>query len=117
MPQPALVGSPGAEATRRFAHRAVQFGVSNRRRDSNCHRLRDLVLYRKDAGEIAVIALRQDMLAALGLDHLCADANPVAGFAQAAFEHIAHTEFAPDLFHVDGPAFVGEAGVAGDHEQ
>jgi hypothetical protein len=29
------------------------------------------------------------------------DADPIAGFAQAAFEHIAHAKLAPDLLHVD----------------
>ncbi len=40
-----------------------------------------------------------------------------AGLAHAALEHVAHAELAADLLHVDGPALVGEARVAGDHEQ
>jgi hypothetical protein len=34
-------------------------------------------------------------------DQLRSDAQAVAASAYAAFEHVAHTEFAPDLFHVD----------------
>ena len=41
------------------------------------------------------------MLAGLGLDQLRGDADSVPGFAQAAFEHIAHAELMPDLFHID----------------
>ena len=41
----------------------------------------------------------------------------VAGFADAAFEHIAHAEFAPDLPDVWRLALVGEARIARDHEQ
>jgi hypothetical protein len=37
--------------------------------------------------------------------------------AQAAFEHIAHAELAPDLLHIDVPALVGEAGIASDDKQ
>jgi hypothetical protein len=48
------------------------------------------------------------MLSGLGLGELCRDADPIVGFAQAAFEHIAHAQFTPDLFHIDGAALVGE---------
>jgi hypothetical protein len=41
--------------------------------------------------------------------------NPA--FAHAAFQQVAHAQFAADLADVDGLALVGEAGVAGDHEQ
>jgi len=33
------------------------------------------------------------------------------------FKYIAHAQFAPDLLHVDRLALVGEARIAGDHEQ
>jgi len=39
------------------------------------------------------------------------------GFAHAAFEHVAHAQFARDLLHVHGLALVGEGGVAGDDEE
>ena len=35
----------------------------------------------------------------------------------AALEHVAHAELAPDLLHVHRAPLVGEARVAGDHEQ
>ena len=38
-------------------------------------------------------------------------------FLHAAFQHVAHAEFAPDLPDVDRPALVGERGIARDHEQ
>ena len=57
------------------------------------------------------------MRAGLRLDQLRRDAHPVARFAHAAFEHVAHSQFAGDLPHVDGSAFVGGARVAGDNEQ
>src|SRR5262249_60218514 len=65
----------------------------------------------------AVVALGPNVLAGLCLDQLCGDADAVAGFTQTTFEHISDTELAPDLFHVDSAALVGEAGVARDHKQ
>ena len=52
-----------------------------------------------------------------GLDQLAGDANAIAGLPDAAFQHITHAEFASDLLDIDGFALVGEARIAGDHEQ
>ena len=41
----------------------------------------------------------------------------LAGLADAAFEHEAHAQFAADLLHIDCAALVGEARIAGDHEE
>jgi hypothetical protein len=79
--------------------------------------LRDLVLYGEDVGEIAVVAVGPDMPASLDLDQLRGDADPVAGFAQTAFEHIANAQFAPDFFHIDRATLVDQARTAGDDEQ
>jgi hypothetical protein len=46
----------------------LALGVGNGRGDSNRHRIRDLVLQRKDVGQIAVIAVGPDVRAVLGLD-------------------------------------------------
>ncbi len=54
---------------------------------------------------------------ARGLDQLARDANPVAGLAHAAFEHVAHTQLAADLLHVDRFSLVGEARIARDDKQ
>src|SRR5262249_39768632 len=50
-------------------------------------------------------------------DQLSGDAYTTAGFAHRAFEHIADAQFAADLLHIDGLAFVREARVAGDNEE
>src|SRR5262249_8937279 len=80
-------------------------------------RLGNLVLYRENVSEVAVVALGPDMLDALGLDQLRSNPDAIARLAQTAFEHIAHTQFASDLLHVYGAALVGEAGIASDDEQ
>ena len=57
------------------------------------------------------------MIAGPRLHQLRSDADPIASLAHAAFEHITHAEFAPDLFHIDRTAPVGEGRVPGDDEQ
>src|SRR5437762_12813039 len=51
------------------------------------------------------------------VDQLASDTNPIAALAHRAFEHVAHTKLAPDLLHIDGLPFVGEARIAGDDEE
>ena len=53
----------------------------------------------------------------LGLDQLGGDAQAIASLAHAAFQDIAHAEFASHLPDVDGLALVDEARIAGDDEQ
>ncbi len=57
------------------------------------------------------------MVAGRAIDELRSDANAVAGFADAAFEDVAHAELAGDLLYIDGAALVGEAAVARDDEE
>src|SRR5215469_11892093 len=116
MPETALICGPGVEASRLLPHGALLLGIGDSRSNSNRHRLADFVLHHEDVGEIAVVALSPDMLAGLGLDQLAGDANAIAGFPQAAFEHIAHAQIAANLLHINSAALVGEGGVARDHE-
>ena len=81
------------------------------------HPFRHTVLELEHVRERAVEAVRPEMGAALGIDQLARDADPLAGFADAALEHVAHAQLAPDLPDIDGLVPVGEARVAGDDEQ
>ena len=56
------------------------------------------------------------MRASCGVDQLSGDTDAARGLSDAALEDVAHAEFAADLLHVDRPALVGEARVAGDDE-
>src|SRR5215472_18936050 len=51
------------------------------------------------------------------IDQLAGDAHLRSRLAYRAFEHVADSEFAPYLFHVNGTALVGEGRIAGDHEE
>ena len=76
-----------------------------------------LILELEHIFDRAVEPVGPQMRAGFGLDQLRGDADPAAALAHRAFEHIAHAQFAPDLLHIDGLALVGEARIAGDHEQ
>lgn len=84
----------------------VEFGLD--RRD---HPLGDLVLHCKEVRELAIPALGPDVVATLCLDELGADAHPVAGFAHAAFKHIAYAQFAADLRHIDRAGIMAQVPV------
>ena len=99
-----------------LALRALNFSRHNARRDCPDDAVGDLVLYRENIFERAVVAVCPDMVAGGRVDQLRGNAHAIAGLAHAAFEHVAHAELAADLPHVD-VALVGEGRVAGDDEQ
>ena len=51
------------------------------------------------------------------VDQLPVNADPVADFAHAAFEHIAYAKFAGDLLHIDIFTFVRKTGISRDDEE
>ena len=81
------------------------------------HALGHSILQIEDVLNAAVEMICPEMRAASAVDELRRDAHPLCCFAHATFEHIAHTQFTPDLLHVDGAALISEARIACDHEQ
>jgi hypothetical protein len=79
--------------------------------------LRDIVLHGEQIFQHAVVAVRPDMLAGLGLDQLTGDADTPLRDAHTALEHVANAEIARDLAHVGRLVLVDEGRVAGDDEQ
>ena len=112
--QPGLVGLhvPG-----RASAQPLLFALRQRDRQRADDLLHYLVLRREDVREIAVEPLGPEMPAGAGIDELRRDAHAFAGLADAALEHKAHAQVAPDLLHFDRPTPVGEGGVAGDYKQ
>ena len=109
-----LPGSEIVRGTRKRANalRGQQVGL-----DSRGDAAGDFVLHGEDVAELAVVAFGPVMAAGCRIDELRADAQPLAGAAHAAFEHVADAELARDLFHVDRTVLVDERRVAGDDEQ
>ena len=69
--------------------------------------------------ELAAVALETvgpDMRAGLGRDQLGVDRDRLADTAHAAFDDVAHAEFAPHLLGADRLALVGQCGGVGDDE-
>ena len=114
---PAQIVVVGVEALGRLALGPLDLGLLEPRRDRADDARRHLVLQLEDVLELAVEPVGPEMRAGRGIDQLAGDAHPAAGLAHAALEHVAHAELAADLPHVDGPALVGEARIAGDDEQ
>jgi hypothetical protein len=78
---------------------------------------RHLVLQLEDVLQRAVETAGPEMRAGQGIDQLPGDAHLPPGLAHRAFEHITDAKLARDLLHIDGLPFVGEARIAGDHEE
>src|SRR6266851_5109288 len=65
-------------------------------------------LYREDVFPHAVVALGPDLIAAQRVDQLAGHTNSIGGLADAAFQHIADTEFPADLMDVERLSLVEE---------
>src|SRR5262249_12406679 len=90
IPQPPLVCRPGVDIPRRLADGPLLLGLGDGWGNSDGDRLGDLVLYRENASEVAIVAFGPDVLAGLRLDQLRRHPDTLAGFAKAAFEDIAN---------------------------
>src|SRR5262245_56970689 len=108
MPKAALISGPSVEPARGPAKGSILLGIGNGRGNGDCYGLCDFVLQRENVGEVTIVTLGPNMISRLGFDQLRSDADTIAEFAQAAFEHIAHTEFPPHQLYVDCASLVSE---------
>ena len=60
----------------------------------------NLVLNNEDILQLAVVTLSPTVSAGNGIDELSADADAITSATNAAFEDVAHAEFAADLPYV-----------------
>ena len=77
----------------------------------------DLVLDGKSVIELGIVVVGPPVRSGCGVDQLGADADAFAGAANAALQHVAHSELAPDLSDIRRLALVLEAGITRDDEQ
>ena len=101
VPKATLVRLPRSEVFWQLAQRAPLLRIRDSRQDRGYYRSGNIVLHGKDIGQIAVVTLRPDMVAGIGVDEFCRDADPLAAPTHAAFQHVANTKLASDLLHVD----------------
>ena len=80
------------EVRGRLARGALDLGQPQARFDRTGDAGRNLVLQLKNVVERAIEAVGPDVSAGRRVDQLAGDAHPIAGFAHAAFEHVAHTQ-------------------------
>ena len=76
----------------------------------------DLILHVEEIGERLIEPLGPKMTACRRVDELHVDPHAIGRALNAAFEHIAHVQFAPDLLEVDRFASIGERRVPADDE-
>ncbi len=105
------------EAVRPLAFDALHFGPTQVRLDGADDIQGDFVLNLENVIERTVEALAPKMASAFRLDHLRGDAHTTVVFAYASLKQVSYAEFATHAFHVHRHTFVGEAGIARDHEQ
>ena len=104
----------GAQAVRTLASGPLDLAQPKVRLDDSDDRLGDPILQFEYVVERAVEPVGPEMSPCVGLDQLRGDAQSVGRLAHAAFQHIAHSEFAPDLPDVDRSALVDEGRISGD---
>ena len=97
MPQAALIEFPGAQVVGALRPCPLALCLAELGLDRADQCRRDFVLHGKDVFEVAVVALRPDMIARCAFDQLRCDTNAIACLAHAAFEHISHPELAGHL--------------------
>src|SRR5215471_5579448 len=73
-----------------------------------------LILQVKYVLQGTIEAVRPNVAAGCSIDELPGESHAISCLAYAPLEHVTHPKFARDLFHVDGPALVSEAGVPRD---
>ena len=96
------------EAVGPLSFGTLDLSLAHARLDRSHNAQGDLVLDSENIIERPIVTLGPKVRAALRLNKLTRETYPVCGFAHAAFQHITHAEFAADLLHVDGSAFIGE---------
>ena len=105
------------EVRRRPRGGAAHLGRLQRRFDNAGDVDRNLVLKLEHVFQRPIEAVGPEMRTGLCNEQLPGDTHPAAAFAHAAFEDIAHAQFAADLLYVDRLALVGEARIAGDDKE
>jgi hypothetical protein len=109
--------APGIQALRGPPLKAQVLRGKDLRFDRGNDHRGDLVLDREDVGNGAIVTLGPDMRAGRGIDELARNAQAIAGLANASFQNILHAKVSGDLADVGGLSLVGEARIAGDHEE
>src|ERR1700750_3281972 len=88
---------PLAKLRHFLALSALNFCGDDSRRDCAHDVLGNLVLNNKNVFECTIVTLCPDVLSAVRVDQLGGNAQAIGSLSYTPFEHIANTEFTPDL--------------------
>src|SRR5262249_1470632 len=76
-----------------------------------------LILELKYVLQGTIEAVRPNVSAGCRIDELSGEPHAISCLAHAPLEDVTHPEFGRELFHIDGPALVSEAGISRDDKQ
>src|SRR5205814_6958766 len=92
VPLTALKSGPSIEIGHRLPYGPSYLGIGYCWGNSNRYRARNLVLHRKDVGQITVVALSPEMAPCLSFNKVRGDTDPAAGSAYPAFQYVAYAQ-------------------------
>jgi hypothetical protein len=98
--QGAKIEIVGAQARLRLLLRSGDLCQAQCRHERAHHTLGNAVLEVEDIATVALEAISPDVQARGRVDELSGDTKAVAAAPDAALQHIAHPELAPDLTHI-----------------
>src|SRR5271166_2208403 len=99
---------PSTEIGRMFARCAPRLGTMDLWLDAGHDPFGDLFLYDEDICDLAVVTLREQVVAGRPFDELHGDANLLAGATRAALNKIGRAQFTADLCDVLGLALINK---------
>ena len=98
----------GIQVSHRLVSQPLDLGELKLRADRGNHAFGKPILQVKYIAQIPIEAIGPDMRPSCGVNEFAGETHAIATAANAALNHIADAEFAPDLAHVDRPSSVGE---------
>ena len=107
----------GRQVVRRLAQGAQQLRPCHMRDQAAADALRDLVLQREHLFAATIVVFGPQLVAGACINEMGRDSQALWVGADAAFEQVAHPEFAPDGLGIDLVGLVCKRGMACDHRQ
>ena len=102
----------GSQVFRPRLARPIALGVVNLRFDGADDGAGDFFLHIKNVGQNPVVFFGPDVIAAQRINQLRSDASPLFGVLYAAFEHVAHAQFACHRANINRAVLEGECRIA-----
>src|SRR4051794_36149636 len=104
-----MIEFPPPMSLQRFVHGTLALSIRHRRFNRTYYRSGDVVLDGENVCELPIESFGPDVRAGSRLNQLRRDTQTSTEPPYAAFKHIAHAQFAADLFNVERTVLKSEA--------